>query len=166
MSEINVNLNPRVVLNRLKDNYFDALVTNQQNKEIRENISHASTTVLEKNITVMADKNQTCEPSEEQGPDELNNSKTKMDENESDVTLFNLDVAEIMHMTDECETNNLTSNRNNTNVVVLLINFPNHNQVSVPQQTPIEEIDSKESLAAAISNDSAYLSQSMEVIGI
>lgn len=156
MSEINVNFNPLVVLDRLPDAY--RCITGELIEKTSENISLSASAIEEKS-TVMADRDQSCEPSQEQRPDESNDTKKKLDENESDVTLFNLEVGEIMQITDESETTNSSSNRNNTNVVLVLINEPQ-------QQPTIEAIDSKESLAATVSNDSAYLSQSMEVIGI
>lgn len=174
MSEINVNLRPCVVLDRLCIRDIENVGKTQiektnENSSNSTNIGASPSPVAES--TAEMNETDASERHNDQinSPDNPTDSNDILRENQSDVTLLNFDVAEIVQITDDGEPTNSYASANpmNRNVVMLMINFSTLSHMMVPRSTTAETltstVDSKENLLATASIDSAYSSGLMEV---
>lgn len=181
MTDKHVHLNPRVVMHRLET--LNTEIVQPKLTESIENVScqsSASSSTHSENRVLMAEKHPNTERLAVQiAQNTANESDATVDENQSEVTLINLDFAGVVEIRDDSSsTNRLPETRQNRNVIMLLLNISTSNRSSanvslsnltapsqiearIPEPTIIE-IDSKEHLTATVPIDSSHMSDSID----
>lgn len=181
MTDKHAHLNPRVVVHRLET--LNTEIVQPKLQKSSENLScesSASSSTHSENKLSMVEKHPNTQRLAVQiAQNNANESVADVDENQPEVTLINLDFAEVVEIRDDSEsTNRLPETRQNRNVIMLLLNISTSNHSSsslsisnltapsqiearIPEST-IEEIDSKEHLTATVPIDSSHMSDSID----